>query len=239
MPYLDYNLWSTWQQSYDLDAEPDLGPVFRLHVRLSYHRAVLYDTLFKDREARVPPALGWTPSQRILVLGCGFGWFVERMRNAGWTNLVGADTSTFVQTNKALTEEADVNAAIAAIGLSPLVGEGAAIKAKLFDGGTRARTTVLNEDGRTGPSRARIRQALGGGIDIVLTEDVVGNFTDAEAQAFSSVCHQIAPVVQHLVTIVDDPSAPFMPGNWKTSLEAWKAVLPADTFCDTTAYRVV
>ena len=42
MPYLDYNLWSTWQQSYDLDAEPDLGPVFRLHVRLSYHRAVLY-----------------------------------------------------------------------------------------------------------------------------------------------------------------------------------------------------
>lgn len=230
MPYLDYNLWTTWQQSYDLDAEPDLGPVFRPHVRLSYHRAVLYNTLFKDRADNIPQALGWLLTQRIVVLGCGFGWFVERLRAMGWTNIIGVDNSTFVQTNKSLTEEADINSAIAAIGFSPTVGEGQAIKTKLFDGGPRARVTVLNEDGRTGPSRARIRQALGGGVDIAFTEDMIGNFTDAEAQAISSNLHQLAPVVQHFVTVVSDPSAPFMPGNWKTSLEAWKAVIPADTF---------
>lgn len=234
-PLIDYSLWSTWQALYDLDAEPDLGPVFRPHVRLSYHRTVLM-RLAEDQAQAYIRVLGWQTAQKIGFIGCGFGWTVERLvNNHGFTNIVGADTSTFVQTNKSGTEEADINAAIVAIGLSPLVGDGAAIKAKLFDGGPRSRVPILNQSGATAQSRAAIKQAAGGNLDIAFTEDVLEAWSDADCQVISAAMHQLAPVVQHLVTTLDNQE---VPGNWKT-LAQWKALLPNDTFLQAGTYQVL
>jgi len=234
---LDYSLWSTWQALYDLDAESDIGPVFRPHVRLSYHRAVLMKAARLNAQAYVSK-LGWTTGQHIVIGGCGFGWSTEILIDElGFTNVVGIDVSTFIQTNKATTEEADINAGIVAVGLSPLVGEGAIIKGKLFDGGPRARKAILNQDGATVSSRNAIKSALGGGnVDIVLTEDMLTNFPDADCLVISTNLHKLAGTVQHLVT-------PTRPGNeavqnWKT-LAQWKALLPADTFMSTGDYQVV
>lgn len=232
---IDYGLWSTWQQLYDLDAEPELGPVFRPHVRLSYHRAVLMK-LARDQAQAYIRVLGWQPTQKIGFVGCGFGWTVEVLQNDhGFTNIVGADTSTFIQTNKGGTEEADINAGIIAIGLSPLVGEGATIKAKLFDGGPRARVPVLNQSGATAQSRAAIKQAAGGNLDIAFTEDVLEAWSDADCQTISTAMHQLAPVVQHLVTTLQGQE---VTGNWKT-LSSWKALLPNDTFLAAGTYEIL
>src|SRR5712691_6385899 len=153
MPIADYNLWSTWQALYDLDAEPYADTGTRPHARLGYHRAALLHTLFEDRAVNVPRVLGWAPETRVVVVGCGFGWFLERMAAHGYAHLVGTDTSTLVHTHKALTEEADIHAALLEVGLPYEAGEGVALKAKLHDGGPRARVPILNEDGQTNASR--------------------------------------------------------------------------------------
>lgn len=243
MSLVDYSLWSTWQALYDLDAEPDLGPVFRPHVRLSYHRAVL-KTLARENANACITKLGWLSTQKIAFFGCGFGWTVEVLQaEHGFTNIVGIDTSQFIQTNKATTEEADINAAIIAVGLNPLIGEGATVKGKLFDGGPRSRVTVLNEDGRTPQSRTRIKQALagGGGVDIAFTEDVLGSWADADCQAISAALHQLAGTVQHLITLGDAANVVpiFQNGNWKPTLAAWKALLPADTVMSSGDFQVL
>lgn len=236
IPLIDYNLWATWQQLYDLDAEPD-AVVFRPHVRLSYHRAVLMRLAREQAQAYIT-VLGWTLTNRIAILGCGFAWTLEVLINEhAFTRVVGCDPSVFVQTNKSLTEEADINAAIVAVGLSPLVGDGATVKAKLFDGGSRARKPVLNQDGSTLQSRNAIKTAIPGGgqVDIVLTEDVMEAFTDADCLVISAALHQLATSVQHLVTTAQGQT---IAGNWKT-LAQWKTLLPNDTFLAAGTYEVL
>lgn len=234
-PLIDYNLWATWQQLYDLDAEPD-AVVYRPHVRLSYHRAVIMKLMREQANAYVSK-LGWTSGQHILIAGCGFGWSAEVLVNElGFPNVVGIDTSVFVQTNKSLTEEADINTAIALVGLNPLLGDGAAVKAKLFDGGTRARVPVLDQNGQTVQSRNAIKQAFPANrVDIAFTETLLEAWSDADCLTISAVMHQLAPIVQH---IVDEAAGQTFPGNWKT-LAQWKALLPNDTFLATGTYQVL
>lgn len=231
MPIADYSLWSTWQQMYNVQALPE-----RSDIRLSYHRAALFNTLFKERADIIPNLLGWTQTTHIVVLGCGFAWFVEQLIARGYTSVVGLDVSTFIQTNKSGTEEADINASITAVGLNPLVGDGAAIKARLFDGGARARTGILAEDLKSNASRTRVRQALGNRVDVVYTENLVEALTDAEINQYAPQVRQIAPVA-HLITCVSDGSIPGLL-NWKT-LEQWKALLTPDRCIEDGTYRVL
>ena len=228
MPILNLNLWQSFQLLYDIAALPT-----RPDIRLSYHRAVLFDRLYKDRVEHIPQALGWTSTTRIAVLACGFGWFVEQLQAHGFINVIGADISTFVQANKNTTEEADINAAITLAGLSPLVGEGQAIKGKLYDGGLRSRVTILNEDGQTNGSRTRIRQALSN-IQVIYTELLLQALTDSEAVTVANALRQIAPCV-HLFS-TPDPSQPGLL-NWKTGPQ-WKALIPQDTFVEDGPYTV-
>ena len=237
-PLIDYSLASTWAKLYDLDAEPYAITGFRPHVRLGYHRSVLM-RLSRDQAQAYIDKLGWLPTQKIALIGCGFGWSAEVLINEhGFspTRLIGCDTSSYIHTNKSLTESAEIDAAITAVGLSPTTGEGLTVKGKLHDGGTRSRVTIVNQSGSAVSSRNAIKIALGGGmLDIVLTEDVLEAWNDADCKAISTYCHQLAPVVQHLVTTLTNQT---IGGNWKT-LEQWKALIPGDTFIEVGTYRVL
>lgn len=244
MPLLDYSVWATWQLLYDLQATPE-----RVDIRLSYHRAVLFNSLARTEADMYVAKLGWQPSWRIGIVGCGFGWTVEHLEQRyGFSNIIGIDVSQFIQTNKSGTEEADINAAIAAVGLSPTVGEGASIKARIFDGGPRSRASrsILNENGNTNQSRNRIRQALGGNtnFDVGLSEDVLEALTDVECIQASGFMHQYCDQVQHLVSLATPEQVarmdPAIQGaNWKATLAAWKTLLPNDTFMAAGTYEVL
>lgn len=236
-PLIDYSKNSTWAALYNLDAEPYDNTGFRPHVRLSYHRSVLMRLAREQAQAYIDK-LGWLPTQKIALIGCGFGWTAEVLINEhGFTKLIGCDTSSWIQANKSLTESVDIDAAITAVGLDPTTGEGAVVKAKLFDGGTRSRVvTVLNQSGSTTSSRNAIKTALGGGmLDKVLTEDILNGWSDSDCQSISNYLHQLAPTVQHLITTINNQT---VTGNWKT-LEQWKTLLPNDTFIETGTYRVL
>lgn len=231
MPIADYNLWPTWQALYDVAACPEYP-----HVRLSYHRAALYHTLFADRAAHIPPLLGWTPDTHIVILGCGFGWFVEHLHARGYPHVIGADTSTFVHAQKHLTEEADIDAALHAAGHPPHEGIGAAIKARLFDGGPRARVPIYNEDARTLVSQVRLRQGLGGQIDVVYTEDVLSTLTDVEVRIALPSWRRLAPVT-HLLTCLSERSEPGAQ-NWKILTE-WQTLVAPDRCIQAGTYQVL
>lgn len=239
MPFKTWDTWADYQGAYDIGAEPDGHPNTRDEVRLSYHRAVMFP-IARDHAVNVVRVLNWQPSMKIVVIGCGFGWFIEVLKNElGYTNVVGTDIGLYVQTNKGGTEEADINAAIQAVGLNPLLGDGAIAKGKLFDGGPRARVPVLNEDARTNQSRTRIKQALigGGAVDWAFTESVLESLTDAETTQGSGFLHQLATNVGHLV-VTTRPGQTLGEFNWKTLAE-WKALLPNDIFVEAGTYAVL
>ena len=230
---IDYSQSATWQSLYDLDAEPQ-AMVYRPHVRLSYHRAVLA-ALMREHVEAYQRALGWLPTQRTVILGCGYGWSIEQLLAHGYVNVIGCDNSSLIQAQKDQTEEDDIDAAIRAVGIDPTTGEGAGVKASLFDGGPRSRVPVLNEDGLTASSRDALTSACDGAVDVVLTEDVLEAYADEDCVTLSTALHQLAPVVQHLVSV---DQGQIFAGNWK-SIEQWKALLPNDTFLEIGTYRML
>lgn len=225
MPFRTWATKTDWDTAYDVGVELDGHPNTRPEVRLSYHRAV-FIPWFRWAMPKLVAALNLQPSQRIALIGCGFGWGIEVLNEMGFANVVGTEPSAYIQANKASTEEADIDAKIVSVGLTPASGEGAVLKAKLFDGGTRSRAAanVLNEDLATTQSRRRLRDFFGT-LDWIITEGVVESLTDAEAQTLSTRARQVTNAqIAHRITV------PATAGTYnpKTTLAEWKAVLPND-----------
>lgn len=229
MPLKTWNTKADFDAAYDISAEPDGHPITRPAVRLHYNRAVMYPVAATHAQ-RIVSILALQPTMKIGILGCGFGWILEELETMGFTQVIGTDTSTWIQTNKLSTEDAEINQAIIEAGLDPLTGRGAELHARLTSVNSRSLvpTKVLNEDAASNASRNRIRNALGGGnFTWGITDSVLESLTDAEAQTLSSRGHQIANNVAHLV--VTTRPGNHIGYNWKT-LEQWKALIPADTF---------
>ena len=242
-PLKDWNDPATWDAAYSIGAEGDTGhPASRQEVKLGYHRAAMLPYC-QTRAVGIAQALGWTPPGPIIIfVGAGFGWTAEVLEGMGYTRVLALDISTYVQANKAGTEEAEINGRIAAAGLDPASGPGLALKGRLHDGGPRSRASrgVLNEDGAGGQSRGRIRQALGLAgnqkADWGVSESVLESLTDAEAVQASSVAHDFCTSVAHYVVTLREGNHPGY--NWKTLAE-WKAVLPGDMFIEAGTFRTL
>lgn len=238
MPLKTWNTFADWNASYQINAEPNGHPNTRGPVILNYHRAVILPGL-RSRVAGLTTALGWiAPGPALVIVGAGFGWLAELLETeSGFTRVVALDPSIYIQTNKAGTEEADINAGILAVGLSPTSGEGLTLKGTLYDGAARTRSArgVLNELLDTNQSRNRVRTALGAVPEVVLTESVLESLTDAECQTLSTRAHAFSASVQLVHLVITDPPPPF---NAKT-LAQWKALLPGDLFVSDRDYSVL
>jgi hypothetical protein len=245
VPLKDWNQKSTWDAAYDFGAESlDGHPNTRAEVRLHYHRSVKRPAAV-IHASRLAAALGWAPpGPTIVIVGAGFGWTVEALEDLGFDRVVGIDISTYIQGNQDGTEEAEIEAEIAAVGLDPATGRGAELKARHFDGGNRGRSSrgVKNEDGKNGASRGRIKQALGlqgnEQIEWVVSEAVIESLTDIEATNGSDDLAIIGNNVAHFVYTLRADGNQDAGFNWK-SLEDWKLLLPSDTFVEAGTYRVL
>lgn len=253
MPLKDWNLKSTWDAAYHFGAEGKIGgyfPSVRDEVTLHYNRATKWPSAWAHAQ-RLAAALEWTPpGPTICIFGAGFGWTAEALEALGFLTVVGVDTSTFIQDNKNSTEETEIDDALIAVGLDPDVGagfwDGPAVKARLLaiGGGTGNRSRgsrgVLNESGRTGGSRGRIKQALGlqgnERIEWVVSEAVLSSLTDVEALDASNDLDIIGNNTAHFVHKLKPGGDPTF--NWHT-LEEWKLLLPSDTFVQAGTYRVL
>lgn len=250
LPLKTWDTKADWDAAYKFGAEDDVGhPNTRAEVILHYNRIFKAGQEAVTHATRLAAALLWTaPGDTILIAGAGFGWTAEALEGLGFATVVGTDISTYIQGNKAVSEDADIDTAITDVGLDPASGEGLDIKTRILarSGGTgnRQRNSrgVLNEDGKNGASRGRIKQALGLSgperIEWVVSEAVIESLTDAEVVDASGDADIIGNNTAHFFYPLR-PSGNQLAGfNWKT-LEDWKLLVPGDTFVEAGTYRVL
>lgn len=197
-------------------------------IRLNYDRA--FGLAIGAGLARLyVEVLGIQPADSILIFGCGFGWSAEVLESQGYQFVLGVDTSPYIQSEKDLDEESLIDSRIVAEGLDPSSGRGAAIKSTVYSPGPKSRASrgVLNENGRNGGSRGRIKQALGlSGNDRItwaITEQIIETMTDAEVIEANDNLQLIADNVVHVI-IPEHLGPPDAQWNWKT-MQEWKDLL--------------
>jgi hypothetical protein len=220
-----FNTKEDFNSAYRANAERWGRPSNREPIVLHYHRCMLYPMM--ERRAKVlVERLEIMPGEKVLIIGCGFGWTVEALND--YCVSIGTETSTYILDNMHTSEEPDIVAAIEAVGLDASTGEGLEIKEKLLGDGVRTRAVILNENSYSEQSRNIVRQTLGG-IDYVITEDVLPAFDDQNAKDFAAHIRQYAAPVYHLVTPLLVDSAQDAGYNWKTVTQ-WKEIVGDDQY---------
>lgn len=153
----------------------------RSPVRLHYNRAVMMRDYIEPRWVKVISLLGITSADRVVVVGSGFGWGVEKLIELTGCQAVGVDISDYVETSKDDTEEAEIDAAIIGAGFDHLTGHGLEVKNATFTGEPKAKQTILKEDLLSAKSRNAVKKELGQQNPTwIITEDMVTDFTDTE-----------------------------------------------------------
>jgi hypothetical protein len=249
----DWNQKATWDSWYSLPLELWGYPNTRPRIMLHYHRWVLEGTLRIQGERLVN--LPGVPSiNKIVVIGCGYNWTVEYLLEQG-IQAFGTEISTYINGSVAQTEEAELRAAITAVGLDPdvdtIIGPGNVPINPLvlarewgWEGKTlvarnparnKSTTVILNEDLTTNGSRNKVKNELNG-LDVILTQLVIDTMDDTAALDFIQNVDDTRPnpacTVVHMVVPSD-----FMGGNPDPDLNAktmaqWRSFLDTNGFSD-------
>lgn len=241
MPLVSYNTKADFDAAYNVGAEPEGHPNSRSEIRLNYNRAVMYP--YCERRAdKLVEIFNWPLNSIILFVGAGFAWTAEALETKyGYTNIITTDTSNWIQSNQNTTEESEIDAAISAVGLDPLSGEGLQVKNKIYTPGNRRRHSrnIENENLSNNGSRNKIKNILGD-IEVGISEEVITTLSDAEVLNISDWISRINNniIKIHLTTelLPDNNQDPAY--NWKT-IDDWKLLLPNDTFVSLNTWRVV
>jgi hypothetical protein len=222
--------------AYEFNAEPMGHPNTRPGIRLHYNRYVMFPEMLKRARFFVSH-FGLTANDRVLVVGCGFGWTVEALQSLG-IETIGTDVSDYIFNTKDQSEDADIADAISAVGLNPASGEGL-VHFNRLRSAQRTSGTVLKEDSASNKSRNTVKRALSSDPTLIITEDLVTSLSDSEcAQVQSFIENYAAPRICHFVTEFANPEAPFFFNS--KSIEEWKAIFPTSTIiADGYVYRVL
>lgn len=186
-------------------------------VRLGYHRVALYP-LAELHAAKLVEKLGIKSSDRVLIIGCGFGWLVEALQ-PHCKRVIGTETSDYILTHHRESEEPDLRRAM--------------YDAKVWDketlmhllaGGVRTRAIIVGEDSMTPASRNSVVSILGGRPNYVITEDVLPSLSckcDVPAIAHaldgyqSEVYHLLTPKMEGMEGRQDPNMLWLQPIKWK------------------------
>lgn len=250
MPRKSWATQADWDAEYRVGLETDgfvsAGVGARAEVKLHFVRSMRQSAtqqIADHYEGHLGPAAF---NRRFVIVGGGFGWAAQELLIRGFTNIVVVETSAYVQAEKGNTDEAEVRAAISAVGLDPDAGRGAALLERGSPAASRnprgAGIVIVNADISTSAGRTAVRNALvpSGNPQIVISEDVATSLDDAEVVALDAdmsawggqqtVVHMVSALPPGTVGVPPRYNPPF---NWKT-LVAWKALLPDPTWIDVT-----
>lgn len=170
----------------------------RKEVRLGYGRAMMLG-FCESRAKLLISGLGLTASDRVLLVGSAFGWLAECLEDqVPGLSMVSLDTSTWVQATKDQTETAEIEAAVQAAGILPVMGRYAEIVSSLDDGGPRARVPIGSKNVLRANDRAKLKQAHGS-FTWAITETMFSWLDDAECIEMDAAMHKMATNVAHMV----------------------------------------
>jgi len=172
----------------------------RSPIRLHYHRAVIYQDFIKPKWAAIVNKLGITSSDRVAIIGAGFGWGVEEVISLTGCIAVGVDISDYIDATKNSTEETEIDAAIIASGYDPLIGHGLEAKNYAYAGDLKAKQVLLKENIAAVKGKNAIKSALGNKLPTwVITEDMLSDWTDADISVFVTGVNKLDVSVCHVI----------------------------------------
>ncbi len=225
--------------------EPWGYPGSRQPIMVHYHNWSIHQwqrTVFAPKLAQV---LGLVSGQAVILVGAGFNATAEGL-NALGIRVIGTDLSTYIQNQKAQTEEAEIRDAIIAAGLNPdtdlILGPDGQKTLDplehLLRGGranpqVRGWGQILGEDLRTNGSRNAVIRAFeeqypSTPIRYIITEEVLNSITDAEAGLVCDYCQGAAQAwgstVVHMLSPLHTNTTQAPELNWKT-YAGWRAWL--------------
>lgn len=218
--------WYDFNILWDIGAEPEGYPAERPEMRMAYHRRVMIPYT-QDYADDLVPALGITATSRVLVVGGGFGFLAEVLRDdygLADARVVTLDPSDYIANALTTTEEPDANGAVMDVGLRLSTDEGKAAKGALFDGGARCRVRPsLSKLASQSEANSVKGMFPSSAIDFAITDDGYLNYhNDAEiAEIFSALDLLGAAQTWHVVY-----------EDWGNArpLAEWKALKPAHKF---------
>lgn len=235
MPIQNWNK-ATYDNSYEAIAEKNGHPNTRPPVKLHYNRVIMKPDC-DIRAQNLVRLLNLNVDTHILIIGAGFGWTAEALRdNHGITNIIATDTSEYVQQNKINDDSQEIRDAILKTGLDPDSREGQFIFNQLVSP-KRSNIEIYEEDLLTQNSRRRILRLLNNRIDIVLTEYVMSTLTDDEAINLSKNLHDISNSSRIVHLDVNFTNSKNVNYNYKY-LRDWSRLIPGDIWIDGSTYKV-
>ena len=175
-----------FDDAYSFGVEGSMGghPNTRPEVRLHYHRSVMVPTLQNRWDKLIPDILPIRADDLVVLVGAGFGWGAEILKQKTGARVIGTDISDWIESVKNTSEEAEIDACIRKVGLDPETGRGLEIKRKYLVPGPRCKVTVLNEDLATEAGRTNLLRIVGRQPDWIITEDFIQTFSEDEAKTF-------------------------------------------------------
>lgn len=215
MPLKTWSTAADFNGHYNSSGEPEGHPNTRPEIRLHYHRKVMLPW-FQRHIPDLIRILNLQTSNRIVIIGCAFGWSIEVFNELGFQNVVGTDTSQYIQIAKSIPEDNE---------LALLAGAEFVSKVSAREGLPRTLVPekILNENIGNNASRNRVRTAVGGTPNFTISEGVLESLTNAEAQTLSSNMRTLGGTVVHRVTYPTSIS-----GYNTNTPEQWKTLLTPD-----------
>jgi len=155
----------------------------RPEVRIHYHKKMM-GPLLTNRWSVLQAVLNILSTDKVCVVGAGFGWGVDAIITETGAVTVGIDISDYIAAEQTNTEEAELRAEVSAAGLDPDADRGLEVMQFIYDGSVRSNVVVLQNDASTGPQRQVIRTALGGNWpSVVIAEDIIDDtWTDTDIE---------------------------------------------------------
>lgn len=172
--------------------DPATSTYKRSPIRLHYHRAVMESTVRKRWDSIVP-LLSITSADKVVVVGSGFGWGVERLIELTGCQAIGIDISDYIDTEKELTEEAEIDAAIISAGYDPLTGHGLEAKTAAYTAEPKAKQRILKNDLSTTKMRNNVKKEFGNSAPTwIITEDMMTDVDDATIVAWKTQAEKLS-----------------------------------------------
>ena len=157
---------------------PSVIQTGRPEVRLNYYSHFMRPILANRWDNIVSNILDITSSDKVVVMGAAFGWGVDRLIELTGCEAVGLDISDYVESDKTISEDADLIAAIQLVGLDETVGRGLETFNFYSNPNPRTTATIFKEDLLTPASRQRVKTGMNNfDQTLIITEDMFQDLT--------------------------------------------------------------
>ncbi len=180
-----------------------------------YGQRMNRDAIFGKRFRVLTTEFNMLPTDRILVVGCGFGYLIDRFHDGGFPNVWGIDSSDDIEQRQGAESR----------GSTLWVPD-------TITGAGRIRNKLRQ---LTGDDE----------FDWIITESMLESYEDGEVQTILNVCEGALTGsdqshIIHIVVTKEDPAAPgYAPAfNWKTIAD-WNLLRPSHSWTGPDARWVI